>query len=295
MKPPRKVHGAIDAPALTVAEILKIGETDPKAADAALQRMKLAREAREAAGIVDPPDDWFGDLEVGAGETGGEVIGSLGALDASAEDAAPAKAEPGAVAPAEDSEPAKAEPEPAVVEPPGELDAAGLQAVEGAIAVAEAYEVQPDKPVTNLTVAIQKYRARTLASDCKEFGVDPTDPMAEQKVKVARTVKKFKATLADLEAYCPDFWSLPLKTIPKEGKKSRAWVLKNFKWRRYDEVTSTERTKLEDDKRQKKREAKIAAKGWPANWYELTRAERKTYTNRTGQQARRKRLRAATV
>ena len=243
VKPPRKGHGAIDAPALTVAEILKIGETDPKAADAALQRMKLAREAREAAGIVDPPDDWFGDLEVGAGETGGEVIGSLGALDASAEDAAPAKAEPGAVAPAEDSEPAKAEPEPAVVEPPGELDAAGeldatgLQAVKGAIAVAEAYEDQPDKP-TACTVEIQKYLAKqpkrgsARPAACKEFGVDPTDPLAADKVKVAGKLKTDGLKLADLETFRPGYWELPDQTWGKDDKgkssPSRLWFFPTF-------------------------------------------------------------------
>jgi hypothetical protein len=243
-----------------IAEIQKTYEItgDSKAADAAYCRLRDEREAREDAGIVDPPRDWLDDLNnIGTGGTADE-------LDAPAEAVAPA-----------------------VVEPAGELDAAGEQAVEGFIAVAEAYEHQTDKPATNLTVEIQKYRARTLVADCKEFGVDPADPMAEQKVKVARTVKKFKATLADLEAFCPEFWKLPLKTMPKEGRKSRAWVLKNFKWRRYDEVTSTERTKLEDDKRLKKREAKIVAKGWRADFYDLSPADQKRERDRVWRQNKR--------
>ena len=94
--------------ALTVDEILKIAETNPRAAlteidkiaetegpqaaDAALQRMALAREAQ---GIIAPSDtdDWLvpGDLEVGDGESVEEVIKHLDELDASAEDASPSE------------------------------------------------------------------------------------------------------------------------------------------------------------------------------------------------------------
>ena len=224
---------------------------DAQAADAALQKLGREHEAREEAGIVDPPLDW---LEL---------------VPAPEDD--PPKAEPKAVAPA-------------VVEQAGELDAAGVEAIERAEAVAEAYEHQPDKPSTAPIAEMRAWRARNLAPACKEFGIDPTDPMAEQKLKVARNLKPFKLTLADLEAYCPEFWSLPLKTMPKEGKKSRAWVLKTFKWRGYDEETSTARTKLEDDKRREKREAKIAAKGWPADYYELPPDERRTINKRIAKQ-----------
>ena len=57
----------VEPHALTVAEIMKLGETDPKAADAALQGIKLAREARDAGkvgGVIT-----FGDvLAVGTDE-----------------------------------------------------------------------------------------------------------------------------------------------------------------------------------------------------------------------------------
>jgi hypothetical protein len=75
--------------AKTLAEIMKIGETDPKAADAALQRMKLAREAREAEAHSDIEDLELvlGDLEVGGGESDAEVIKHLDDLSADSESA----------------------------------------------------------------------------------------------------------------------------------------------------------------------------------------------------------------
>ena len=83
----------LEAQALTLADIDRIHKTEgPRAADAALQRMKLAREAQ---GIIAPSniDDWLvpGDLKVGAGESGAEVIDHLDELDADAEDKAKAE------------------------------------------------------------------------------------------------------------------------------------------------------------------------------------------------------------
>ena len=226
-----------------------------------------------------------------------EVIEHLDELDVAAEDAAPAKAEPEAIAPTEDIEPAKAEPEPAVVEPPGELDAAGLQAVEGAIAVAEAYEVQPDKLATARTVEIQAYLAKqpkrggARPAACKEFGVDPTDPLAEDKVRVAGVLKKFKATLADLEVFWPGYWALPRKQEGKDDKgepfPSRALVLKKFEWRRYNEITSAESKKLKESARLKRREAKIVAKGWRADFYDLSPADQKRERDKVWRQNKR--------
>ena len=91
MKP--KIKGAPKAKDLTVAEIMKLGETDAKAADAALQRIVRAREAREAEAPskIYSLEDLLGDLEIGAGEAT-DVIDHLGALDVSAEDAPIAKA-----------------------------------------------------------------------------------------------------------------------------------------------------------------------------------------------------------
>jgi hypothetical protein len=104
---------------LAIAEITKLGETDPKAADAALQRIAHAREAREAEALeadapeaeapraeapeaetpeAEAPSDieslehLLGDLELGADEAL-EVIEHLDELDAAAEDTAKAKAE----------------------------------------------------------------------------------------------------------------------------------------------------------------------------------------------------------
>jgi hypothetical protein len=226
--------------AKTLAEITKIGETDPKAADAALQSLRRAREAEvseaEAPSDLESLGHRLGDLEVGAGEIGGEVIEHL-----------------------------------------GELNAAGEQIVEGFIAVAAAYENQTDKPVFNRTVEIRKYlvkhakRGGARPAACKEFSVDPADPLAVDKVKVAYKLKRGGKTLADLESFHPSFWSLPLET--DDFSDSRKLVLSRFLRGR---ETETER--------QQKREAKIAAKGWPADYYDRTSDERRTINKRIAKQ-----------
>ena len=178
----------------------------------------------------------------------------------------------------------------------GELDASAEAAVECAIAKAEVYKDPLVEP-TALSVEIRKYlaklpkrgAARTAA--CEEFGVDPTDPMAVDKVKVAYKLKEFKATLTDLEAFWPGYWALPLETEGKDDKgepfPSRALVLKKFEWRRYNEITSAKRKKLKESARLKKREAKIVAKGWPANFYDLSPADQKRERDRVWRQKKR--------
>jgi hypothetical protein len=75
-----------------------------------------------------------------------------------------------------------------VIEDLSELDASAEDAVEGAIALAEAYEDQPDDP-TALTVAIQEYKARQSTrgearpAACKDFGIFVADPQALDKVR----------------------------------------------------------------------------------------------------------------
>jgi hypothetical protein len=396
--------------AKTLAEIMKIGETDPKAADAALQSLRCGREA--GASEAETPSDLeslehlLGDLEAGAGESTAEVIEHLDDLSANSESAtkaldsarvaamlaafgatkAPATPTVPAVAVAEKAErtdiedfdfdlgdletlnaciegtarakaveaalaglgadelDASAEDTPKaegsvvatfaeaavteeaerteidlnlvladlevgagetseVVEHLGELDASAEDAVEGAIAVVEAYEDQPDAVAsfgvgpTARTIAIQTYLAKqpkrggARPAACKEFGVDPTDPLAEDKVRVAGVLKKFKATLADLEAFWPGYWTLPRKTEGKDDKgepfPSRALVLKKFEWRRYNEITSAERKKLKESARLKKREAKIVAKGWRADFYDLSPADQKRERDRVWRQNKR--------
>ena len=158
-----------------------------------------------------------------------------------------------------------------MVEHLDELDASAEDAVEGAIAKSEAYEDQPDEP-TALTVAIQEYKARQpkrgapRPAACKEFGIDPTDPMAVDKVRIAYKLKRVGKSLADLEKYHPGFWALPLET--DDGSPSRKLVLSRFLWRRNDEIEAKEKAV----ERQKKREAR----GYPADYDKKTPAERKS-------------------
>lgn len=174
----------VEPQALTVAEIMKLGEIDPKAADAAVQRIKLAREAREAEGPeaevpfdIENLDNLLGDLELGPDEP------------------------------------------PEVIEHLGELDAAAEVAVEGAIAKAEAYESQdvldearkePNKLREQMRAARAKY------SGGVEVAKDD-DPLALEKKKVAKTLNKVGRTLADLP---PDWDKLPRTTkIPCERSR----------------------------------------------------------------------------
>jgi len=270
--------------ATTLADIEKIAETDPKAADAALQRMKLARETRGTEAPADIDSFELGDLKVG-GESDYEVIECLDELDASdtagdrARAASAACLAAYAIANAKAKTTAKTEAEgtvaPAdsqVIEYLGELDASAVDTVEAAIAVAEAYEDQPDEPIA-LSVAIQEYKARqptrggARPTACKDFGVDVTDPQALDKVRTAFKLKRFGKALADLEAYHPGFWALPLET--DDRSPSRKLVLSRFLWNRETGI-----------ERQKKREAKIAAKGWPANYHDLSPHQQRTIRNR---------------
>jgi hypothetical protein len=121
----------VEPQALTLAEIMKLGETDPKAADAALQRMARAREARGAKAPSDfnNLDKMLSDLELGAGE----------ALEG--------------------------------IEHLGELDAVAEAAVEGAIATAEVYEGQDvldeaRKPQPKYLEQLRVSKLETSLNDC---------------------------------------------------------------------------------------------------------------------------------
>jgi hypothetical protein len=168
-----------------------------------------------------------------------------------------------------------------VIEHLDEPDASAEDAVEGAIAVAEAYEDQSDEP-TALTVAIQEYKTRQSTrgearpAACKDFGIDVADPQALDKVRTAFRLKRFGKALADLEAYHPGFWALPLETDDRSA--SRKLVLSRFLWNRETEI-----------ERQKKREAKIAARGLPPDYYEWTPAKRRTFNNCRSKQKSRER------
>lgn len=165
MKP--EIKGAPKAKDLTVAEIMKLGETDPEAADAALQRMSRAREA-EAPSDIENVDNLLGDLELGAGE----------ALE--------------------------------VVEHLDELDAAAEDAIEGAIAKAEAYEAQDVLDEARKEQLREQMRAK-LAE------INGGDPLAKDKKKISNALKKVGRTPADLP---PDFWDLPrIAKIPCERSR----------------------------------------------------------------------------
>jgi hypothetical protein len=134
-------------------------------------------------------------------------------------------------------------------------------------------------------LAKQPKRGGPRPAACEEFGIDPIDPMAVDKVRIAYELKKVGKTLADLEKYHPGFWALPLET--DDGSPSRKLVLSRFLWRRNDEIKAKEKAV----ERQKKR----AAKGYPADYDEKTPAERKRITNRLAKKwsRERKALKAA--
>ena len=157
-------------------------------------------------------------------------------------------------------------------------------------------EAQPSPTVVDMTVrnkwirafldkqsaAKAKTKARVETAACDECGVDPMDPRAIEKVKVARSLKDVGATLTDLEKCHPSFWDLPLET--DDGSDSRKLVLYRFRreWNR----------KLE---RKKKREAKITAKGWRSDYDDLSPEERRRERNRIIQQNCRARKKARTA
>ena len=148
----------VEPQALTVAEIMKLGETDPKAADAALQGIKLAREAREAEAPADIEnvDDLLDGLELGADEALEEV------------------------------------------EHLGELDAAAAYAVEGAIATAEAYEAQDVLDEAGKAQMKLREQIRAAIVKYSGDGVAPDDPLAKEKKKVSNALQKVGRTTADL-------------------------------------------------------------------------------------------------
>lgn len=171
-----------------------------------------------------------------------------------------------------------------VAEHVGELDASAEAAVENLMAREEAYEDQPDEP-TARTVAMREYLAKqpmrggARPAACEDFGIDVADPQALDKVRTAFKLKKFGKSLADLEAYHPGFWALPLET--DDRSPSRKLVLSRFLWNRETEI-----------ERQKKREAKIAAKGWPANYHDLPPHQQRTIRNRLLKRKSRERAKA---
>jgi hypothetical protein len=166
-----------------IAGIMKIAETDPQAADAALQRLARAREAREEARFS---AFLRGDPEVDSGKSDAEVIEHLGELDTSAEDA-----------PIEEI---KAETTATKVVDGAEIGDDELAALDEA-----------HKEPNNL----RELMRATLAKITGEIHDD--DQLAKDKKKVRNALKKVGRTLADLPA---DFWELPrIAKIP--GERSR--------------------------------------------------------------------------
>lgn len=143
----------------------------------------------------------------------------------------------------------------------------------------------------DLISAIKAYRARQPAAKariaaCEEFGVDPVEPFATEKIRVARRLKRDGLTLADLYALHPDFWNLPHET--HDGSSSRKLVLTRFLYRRADEIKAGKNA----IERQKKRTAKIAAKGWRPDYDDLSPKARKRERDRIAKQNSRARAEA---
>jgi hypothetical protein len=176
-----------EAQALTLSEIMKISETDSKAADAALQRAREASEA-EAASDIDV-ESLLGDLELGPDESAGEVIEHLGELDAAGEDA-----------PINEIKREKAEPAAAKQVDGAEID-------DGELAARDEARKEPNK--------LRKQMHAKLAEINGGVRVAPDDPLATDKICVHRYLKKFGLTSDDL----PDgFWDEPDEIV-------RGWLL----------------------------------------------------------------------
>jgi hypothetical protein len=214
---------------LTLADIKKIDETDPKAADAALQRVGRVLEAREAEvreggvkGTVAPSPTLRtspGDLEIGDQ--------ALCEHKACAAQSAPTKTS--AVTTGEEAAIMKAEverllgdleigPDEADEVIEDELDASDEDAVERLIAREEAYEAQDllDEARKKRIELLEQLRA-TRAKINGGARVAPNDPLATEEKKVSNTLKKVGCTLTDLPS---DFWKLPrIAKIP--GERSR--------------------------------------------------------------------------
>jgi hypothetical protein len=178
---------------LAIAEITKLGETDPKAADAALQRIAHAREAREAEALeADAPEAEAPRAEAPEAETPeAEATSDIESVEALLRDL-----ELGAD-----------ESSSAVVETIGELDAAAESNVEAAIAKAESYEAQD--VLAEARREPNKLREQMRAARTKINGgvrVAPADPLATDKIRITRYLKKFGLTLDDLPN-C--FWDEP--------------------------------------------------------------------------------------
>jgi hypothetical protein len=281
----------------------------------AVQGVAVAEKAKQTD--REDLDLVLGDLEVGAGETGAEVIEHLEELEALAKVTPKAEGSVAATLAAAGGPNTTTLAEAAVAEEaertdidlnlvladlevgvgePGydkaiehldELDASAEDAVESAIAKAEAYESQPDKPTARTIemlayLAKQRKRGAARPAACEEFGVDPTDPMAPDKVRTAYKLKTVGKTLADLDNFHPAFWALPLET--DDRSPSRKLVLSRFLWRRNDETKAKEKAA----ERQKKREAK----GYRADYDDLSSKEKKRERDRLHKKWSRERVKA---
>jgi hypothetical protein len=146
-----------------------------------------------------------------------------------------------------------------VIEHLDELDAAGEDAVEGVIAKAEAYEAQD--VLDEARKEPNKLREQMRAARAKYSGgieVAKDDPLANEKKKIANTLKKVGRTLADLP---PDFWKLPrIAKIPLERSRESEF----YKVFREGEEEMREAERLRD----------LEKRGLPANYDLLPRDEK---------------------
>jgi hypothetical protein len=90
------------------------------------------------------------------------------------------------------------------------------------------------------------------------------------------------AKRADLDNFHPAFWALPLET--DDRSPSRKLVLSRFLWRRNDETKAKEKAA----ERQKKREAK----GYRADYDDLSSKEKKRERDRLHKKWSRERVKA---
>lgn len=186
MKPDDK--DAAEALRVAIAEIKKLGKTDPKAADAAFQCIVRAREAREAAAFSEflIVEELPGDLEIGAVEATKEVI------------------------------------EPSVAAEDTPIIAVSGKLIKPEIAVRDTivhdFEL-PDSPeVADETTKPKGLREEMRAAALRlSGGISEDDPLATDKRKVANKLKKLGRTTADLPY---DFWKLPI-IARSPGERSR--------------------------------------------------------------------------
>jgi hypothetical protein len=288
-----------------LAEIIKLGETDSKAADAALQRLKRAEEAGQPETRPDI-DILLGDLDVGAGEIDGKVIEPLGDWDAPDVDADkirelmaevdrlsetdPKAADAALQRFAQAREAREAEALEAkyrsniggsvlgdlkvggdetseVIEDIGELISAG----EDTLAKAEVKDIPNEAPREPTELQVQMRAARARLSGGLDIASD--DPLAKDKRRVNNALQKVGRTLSDL----PRDWDTLSRTAA-DGKRSRQ--------SEFHRVLEAGREEM----REAERLQELKKRGRPLNYDSLPRDEKDRIDNKARQRRHRDKI-----